>query len=79
MIYHSKTIRLIPSTIVFFHLSGLVTATTVSELSKTAQPALLYLVPFTILPLITRAYIKVRRNNNNNDNDKDKKTSIYTG
>jgi len=37
---------------------GLVTATMISELSKTAQPALLYLVPFTVLPLITRAYVK---------------------
>eukprot|EP00112_Aurelia_sp_Birch-Aquarium-sp1_P012435 Seg2615.2 transcript_id=Seg2615.2/GoldUCD/mRNA.D3Y31 product="Signal peptide peptidase-like 3" protein_id=Seg2615.2/GoldUCD/D3Y31 len=52
------------SRITYFHCSligyfiGLVTATTVSEMSKTAQPALLYLVPFTILPLIIRAYIK---------------------
>ncbi|XP_065054668.1 signal peptide peptidase-like 3 [Rhopilema esculentum] len=52
------------SKITYFHCSligyfvGLLTATTISELSKSAQPALLYLVPFTILPLITRAYVK---------------------
>eukprot|EP00794_Sanderia_malayensis_P013791 gene13791-15234_t len=53
-----------PSRISYFHCSligyfiGLVTATVASELSKSAQPALLYLVPFTMLPLITKAYIK---------------------
>ena len=40
---------------------GLVTATVASEVNKSAQPALLYLVPFTLLPLITMAYIKVSR------------------
>ena len=39
--------------------SGLVTATVASELNSSAQPALLYLVPFTLLPLVTMAYIKV--------------------
>jgi len=53
-----------PSSISYFHYSligyfvGLVTATIASEVSKAAQPALIYLVPFTILPLIVRAYIK---------------------
>jgi len=37
---------------------GLVTATVASEINRNAQPALLYLVPFTLLPLITMAYIK---------------------
>jgi len=37
---------------------GLVTATVASEMNRSAQPALLYLVPFTLLPLITMAYIK---------------------
>lgn len=52
------------SRITYFHccligyLIGLITATVVSEMSKSAQPALLYLVPFTVLPLITRAYVK---------------------
>lgn len=43
-------------------IAGLVTASIASEVSEAAQPALLYLVPFTILPLITRAYIKVCSN-----------------
>lgn len=38
---------------------GLLTATVSSEVFKAAQPALLYLVPFTLLPLLTMAYIKV--------------------
>lgn len=38
---------------------GLLTATVSSEVFKAAQPALLYLVPFTLLPLFTMAYIKV--------------------
>ncbi|XP_053203039.1 signal peptide peptidase-like 3 [Panonychus citri] len=52
------------SRITYFHCSligyffGLLTATVSSELSKAAQPALLYLVPFTLLPLLTMAYIK---------------------
>ncbi|XP_076803009.1 signal peptide peptidase-like 3 [Clavelina lepadiformis] len=37
---------------------GLVTATIASEINSSAQPALLYLVPFTLLPLVTMAYIK---------------------
>lgn len=48
---------------VFLHvslsLSGLLTATVSSEVFKAAQPALLYLVPFTLLPLLTMAYLKV--------------------
>lgn len=39
---------------------GLLTATVSSEVFKAAQPALLYLVPFTLLPLMTMAYLKVR-------------------
>ncbi|VVC37034.1 Hypothetical protein CINCED_3A025308 [Cinara cedri] len=53
------------SRISYFHCSligyflGLVTATVSSEVFKAAQPALLYLVPFTLLPLLTMAYLKV--------------------
>ncbi|KAF2354376.1 Peptidase A22B signal peptide peptidase [Trinorchestia longiramus] len=49
----------------YFHCSligyflGLLTATVSSEIFKAAQPALLYLVPFTLLPLLTMAYLKV--------------------
>ena len=39
---------------------GLVTATVASEVYKAAQPALLYLVPFTLLPILVMAYLKVR-------------------
>lgn len=48
----------------YFHCSligyflGLLTATVSSEIFRAAQPALLYLVPFTLLPLLTMAYIK---------------------
>ena len=38
---------------------GLMTATVASEVYKAAQPALLYLVPFTLLPIIVMAYLKV--------------------
>lgn len=41
------------------YLIGLITATVSSEIFKAAQPALLYLVPFTLLPLLTMAYLKV--------------------
>jgi hypothetical protein len=41
------------------YLVGLITATLSSEIFKAAQPALLYLVPFTLLPLLTMAYLKV--------------------
>ncbi|XP_071093005.1 signal peptide peptidase-like 3 isoform X1 [Haliotis cracherodii] len=50
--------------ITYFHCSllgyflGLLTATVSSELFKAAQPALLYLVPFTLLPLLCMAYLK---------------------
>lgn len=30
-----------------------------SRIHRAAQPALLYLVPFTLLPLLTMAYLKV--------------------
>lgn len=55
------------SRISYFHCSligyflGLLTATVSSEVFKAAQPALLYLVPFTLLPLLTMAYLKVPR------------------
>lgn len=42
-------------------LSGLLTATVASRIHRAAQPALLYLVPFTLLPLLTMAYLKVRQ------------------
>lgn len=50
--------------ITYFHCSligyivGLVTATVASEVYKAAQPALLYLVPFTLLPILIMAYLK---------------------
>lgn len=37
---------------------GLLTATVSSEVFKAAQPALLYLVPFTLFPLVFMAYLK---------------------
>lgn len=40
--------------------AGLLTATVASRIHRAAQPALLYLVPFTLLPLLTMAYLKVR-------------------
>lgn len=40
--------------------SGLLTATVASRIHRAAQPALLYLVPFTLLPLLTMAYLKVK-------------------
>lgn len=43
----------------FSYFLGLLTATVSSEIFKAAQPALLYLVPFTLLPLLTMAYLKV--------------------
>ncbi|XP_022238068.1 signal peptide peptidase-like 3 [Limulus polyphemus] len=48
----------------YFHCSligyflGLLTATVSAEVFKAAQPALLYLVPFTLLPLFVMAYLK---------------------
>lgn len=56
------------SKLTYFHCSllgyflGLLTATVSSEVFKAAQPALLYLVPFTLLPLLTMAYLKVSTN-----------------
>ena len=44
-----------------FLVAGLLTATVSSEVFRAAQPALLYLVPFTLLPLLTMAYLKVAR------------------
>lgn len=44
----------------FSTLLGLLTATVASRIHRAAQPALLYLVPFTLLPLLTMAYLKVR-------------------
>jgi signal peptide peptidase-like protein 3 len=48
----------------YFHCSligyflGLLTATVSSEVFNAAQPALLYLVPFTLLPLFVMAYLR---------------------
>lgn len=39
-------------------LTGLTTATISSEVFRAAQPALLYLVPFTLIPLFVMAYLK---------------------
>lgn len=50
--------------ITYFHCSligyflGLLTATLSSEVFQATQPALLYLVPFTLLPLLIMAYLK---------------------
>ncbi|KAL5016823.1 hypothetical protein ScPMuIL_006412 [Solemya velum] len=50
--------------VTYFHCSligyflGLLTATVSSEIFRAAQPALLYLVPFTLLPLLLMAYLK---------------------
>ncbi|KAB1255269.1 Signal peptide peptidase-like 3 [Camelus dromedarius] len=38
--------------------NSLLTATVASRIHRAAQPALLYLVPFTLLPLLTMAYLK---------------------
>ena len=52
------------SRVTYFHCSligyflGLLTATLSSEFFAAAQPALLYLVPFTLLPLLLMAYLK---------------------
>lgn len=46
--------------------SGLLTATVASRIHRAAQPALLYLVPFTLLPLLTMAYLKVHRRDETN-------------
>jgi len=40
------------------YLLGLLTATLSSEIFREAQPALLFLVPFTLAPLLTMAYFK---------------------
>lgn len=41
------------------YCAGLLTATISSEVFKCAQPALLFLVPFTLIPLFFIAYLKV--------------------
>lgn len=62
---YKKSQGLSGSRLTYFHCSllgyflGLLTATVSSEMFKAAQPALLYLVPFTLLPLLTMAYLKV--------------------
>jgi signal peptide peptidase-like protein 3 len=40
------------------YCAGLITATISSEIFKCAQPALLFLVPFTLIPLLLIAYLK---------------------
>ena len=44
---------------IYVNFVGLLSATVSSEIFRAAQPALLYLVPFTLLPLLTMAYLKV--------------------
>ena len=44
---------------IYVDFVGLLSATVSSEIFRAAQPALLYLVPFTLLPLLTMAYLKV--------------------
>lgn len=61
---YKKSQGITGSRLTYFHCSllgyflGLLTATVSSEVFKAAQPALLYLVPFTLLPLLTMAYLK---------------------
>jgi len=61
---YKKSQGMTGSRLTYFHCSllgyflGLLTATVSSEVFKAAQPALLYLVPFTLLPLLTMAYLK---------------------
>lgn len=63
---YKKAQGLTGSRLTYFHCSllgyflGLLTATVSSEVFKAAQPAMMYLVPFTLLPLLTMAYLKVR-------------------
>ena len=64
--YYSMKSLIKLNRISYFHCSligyfvGLITATLSSEIFREAQPALLFLVPFTLLPLLIMAYIKVR-------------------
>lgn len=60
----------------FRYFLGLLTATVSSEVFKAAQPALLYLVPFTLLPLLTMAYLKVR-NNLKQTNEWNKQVDVF--
>ena len=53
---HESNLNLID---LYILVLGLLTATVSSEVFKAAQPALLYLVPFTLLPLMIMAYLKV--------------------
>jgi len=61
---HKRKNQITPHRVTYFQCSlvgysvGLLTATLSAEVFKAAQPALLYLVPFTLLPLITMAYVK---------------------
>ena len=52
-----ETLRLIVKEI--YRFEGLLTATISSEVFKCAQPALLFLVPFTLIPLLLIAHLKV--------------------
>lgn len=69
---YKKSQGLSGSRLTYFHCSllgyflGLLTATVSSEVFKAAQPALLYLVPFTLLPLLTMAYLKVKKKGKEN-------------
>nr|XP_006820605.1 PREDICTED: signal peptide peptidase-like 3-like isoform X1 [Saccoglossus kowalevskii] len=62
--YPVQNVTSLSQRLTYFHCSligyflGLLTATISSEVYKAAQPALLYLVPFTLLPLLVMAYLK---------------------
>ena len=60
----SSEVRVVP--LEYFHVSisisssdWILTTSDVFQVFKAAQPALLYLVPFTLLPLFAMAYLKV--------------------
>lgn len=55
----SKNEHLLLAVTFLASFAGLLTATVASRIHRAAQPALLYLVPFTLLPLLTMAYLKV--------------------
>ena len=61
------------------YFMGLLTATLSSEIFKEAQPALLFLVPFTLLPLLAMAYLKVNYNLSKTSNQNFIKTFIFKG
>ena len=60
LIFKKKKKKMFHWCLTLWMSSGLLTATVASRIHRAAQPALLYLVPFTLLPLLTMAYLKVR-------------------